>query len=77
MLDVYDWDTGKYMGQIEQAEKTYNVIGNMNENQVVIGETTYGGREELWGDSTAIMDYGTQPPQTSFRSSLSSTMMPG
>ncbi|MBO7433363.1 MAG: C69 family dipeptidase [Salinivirgaceae bacterium] len=59
MLDVYDWDTGKYMGQIEQAEKTYNVIGNMNENQVVIGETTYGGREELWGDSTAIMDYGS------------------
>jgi len=59
MLDVYDWDTGKYMGQIEQAEKTYNVIGNMNENQVVIGETTYGGREELWGDTTAIMDYGS------------------
>ena len=59
MLDVYDWDTGKYMGQIEQVEKTYNVIGNMNENQVVIGETTYGGREELWGDSTAIMDYGS------------------
>ena len=59
MLDVYDWDTGKYMGQIEQAAKTYNVIGNMNENQVVIGETTYGGREELWGDSTAIMDYGS------------------
>ena len=59
MLDVYDWDSGKYMGQIEQATKTYNVIGNMNENQVVIGETTYGGREELWGDSTAIMDYGS------------------
>ena len=59
LLDVYDWDTGKYMGQIEQAAKTYNVIGNMNENQVVIGETTYGGREELWGDSTAIMDYGS------------------
>ncbi|MBR4621689.1 MAG: C69 family dipeptidase [Salinivirgaceae bacterium] len=59
MLDVYDWDTGKYMGQIEQAAKTYNVIGNMNENQVVIGETTYGGREELWSDSTAIMDYGS------------------
>ena len=59
MLDVYDWDTGKYMGQIEQAAKIYNVIGNMNENQVVIGETTYGGREELWSDSTAIMDYGS------------------
>lgn len=59
ILDVYDWDTGRFMGQIAQAEKTYNVVGNMNENQVVIGETTFGGREELWGDSTAIMDYGS------------------
>ncbi len=59
MLDIYEWDTGKYLGQIEQSAQTYNVIGNMNENQVVIGETTYGGREELWGDSTAIIDYGS------------------
>ncbi len=39
-LDVYEWDTGKYLGQIEQALRTYNVVGNMNENQVAIGETT-------------------------------------
>lgn len=58
MLDVYDWDTGKYLGQIEQARKTYNVIGNMNEHQVTIGETTFGGRPEL-ADSTGVIDYGS------------------
>ena len=58
MLDVHDWDTGKYLGKIKQAEKTYAVVGNMNELQVSIGETTYGGRPELV-DTTAIMDYGS------------------
>ncbi|VBB47559.1 Peptidase U34 dipeptidase [uncultured Paludibacter sp.] len=58
MLKVYEWDTGKYLGKIPQAEQTYNVIGNINEFQVSIGETTYGGREELV-DTTAIMDYGS------------------
>lgn len=59
MLDVYEWDTGKYLGKIEQALKTYNVVGNMNENQVAIGETTYGGRPELAKQPGAIMDYGS------------------
>ena len=59
MLDVYEWDTGKYLGKIEQALKTYNVVGNMNENQVAIGETTYGGRGELGSQAGAIMDYGS------------------
>ena len=58
MLDVYEWDTGKFMGKIKQAAQTYNVVGNMNENQVAIGETTFGGREELV-DTSAIMDYGS------------------
>ena len=40
MLDVYEWDTGKYLGKIEQARQTYNVIGNMNEYKVTIWETT-------------------------------------
>lgn len=53
-----EWDTGKYLGNIPQAHQTYNVIGNMNEYQVAIGETTFGGREELV-DTTAIMDYGS------------------
>jgi dipeptidase len=39
-LDIYEWDTGKYLGKIKQARETYNVVGNMNEYQVVIGETT-------------------------------------
>lgn len=59
MLDVYEWDTGKYMGQIRQARQTYNVVGNMNEHQVAIGETTYGGRSELGSQTGAIMDYGS------------------
>jgi len=59
MMDVYEWDTGKFLGQIPQAEETYNVIGNMNEHQVAIGETTYGGRAELGSQKGAIMDYGS------------------
>ena len=59
MLDIYEWDTGKYLGQIEQAAQTYSVIGLMNEFQVSIGETTYGGRSELGKQEGAIMDYGS------------------
>ena len=58
LLDVYEWDTGKYLGKIKQAHQTYNVIGNMNEYQVAIGETTFGGREECV-DTSAVMDYGS------------------
>ncbi len=58
MLDIYEWDTGKYLGQIEQVPATYSVVGNINEHQVSVGETTYGGREELVNPS-AIMDYGS------------------
>ena len=58
MLDIHDWDSGKFLGKIKQVEKTYSVIGNMNEHQLSIGETTFGGREELV-DTTAIMDYGS------------------
>ena len=58
MLDIYEWDTGKFMGKIKQAAQTYNVVGNMNEYQVAIGETTFGGREELM-DTAAVMDYGS------------------
>lgn len=58
MLDIYEWDTGKFLGKIPQVRHTYSVVGNMNEHQLAIGETTYGGRPEL-GDSTGIMDYGS------------------
>jgi len=59
MLDIYEWDTGKFLGQIDQVSETYNVVGNMNEFQVSIGETTYGGRSELSSQEGAIMDYGS------------------
>lgn len=55
---IYDWDTNVYHGQIPEAEITYNVIGNINEYQVSIGETTFGGREELV-DTAGILDYGS------------------
>lgn len=58
MLKVNEWDTGKYLGEIKQASETYNVVGNINEYQVSIGETTFGGRPELV-DSTGIIDYGS------------------
>ena len=58
MRDIYDWDTRKYHGQIPEVAETYNVIGNINEYQVTIGETTYGGREEMV-DTTGIIDYGS------------------
>lgn len=58
MLDIYEWDTNKFLGKIPQVEETYSVIGNMNEHQLAITESTFGGREELI-DSTGIMDYGS------------------
>ncbi len=58
MLDIIEWDSGKYSGQIKQASQTYNVVGNMNEYQLAIGETTFGGRSELV-DKTGILDYGS------------------
>ena len=58
MLEVHEWDTGKPLGFIPQAPITYNVVGNMNEHQVAITESTWGGRKEL-SDPKGIMDYGS------------------
>ena len=58
MRKVYEWDTGKYLGEIPQALRTYQRVGNMNEYQLIIAETTYGGRSEL-EDPKGIMDYGS------------------
>lgn len=58
MRKVVNWDTHEYRGEIPEAPETYNVIGNINEFQVTIGETTYGGREEMV-DTTGILDYGS------------------
>jgi dipeptidase len=59
MVEIYEWDSGwlKLLGKIPQVKETYRVVGNMNEYQLSVGETTFGGREELI-DSTAIIDYG-------------------
>jgi dipeptidase len=58
MRDIFEWDTGKFLGRIRQAPVTYSVVGNINEYQVAVGETTYGGREELAGPA-GIVDYGS------------------
>ena len=58
MRKVYDWDTNKFLGEIPQAERTYTVVGQMNENQVSIAETTFGGRSELW-KTEGLIDYGS------------------
>lgn len=57
-VDVKEWDTGKWLGKIPQVRHTYSVVGNMNEHQLAIGETTYGGRPELV-DTLGVMDYGS------------------
>ena len=58
VMDVVEWDTGKFLGQIPQVAQTYQVVGNMNEYQLAIGETTYGGLDTL-KDANGIMDYGS------------------
>lgn len=57
MREIYNWDSGEYLGCIPEARRTYNVLGNINEYQVAIAETTFGGREELV-DTTGLIDYG-------------------
>ena len=58
MLKVYNWDSGEYMGEIPQAASTYQTVGNMNQHQLIITETTFGGREQTWGGG-GVMDYGS------------------
>ena len=58
MMDVTEWDSGKYLGQIPQVPVTYSTVGNMNEHSLIITETTFGGRSELY-DPKGIMDYGS------------------
>lgn len=58
MRKIIDYDTYVCHGEIPEAPVTYNVIGNINEYQVSIGETTFGGREELV-DTTGLIDYGS------------------
>ena len=57
-LSVCEWDSGRYLGHIAQVERTYQTVGNMNQHQLIIAETTFGGREEL-ADPDGIVDYGS------------------
>ena len=59
MFQVVDWDSGKKLIKIPQVAHTYSVVGNMNEWQLTIGETTYGGREELANEIEGGIDYGS------------------
>ncbi len=59
MMDIIEWDTHKFLGKIKQVRHTYSVVGNMNEHQVSIGETTFGGRSELANGHSGIIDYGS------------------
>ncbi|MGE4586035.1 MAG: dipeptidase [Mangrovibacterium sp.] len=56
---IVEWDTGKPMGYVPEVSHTYSVVGNMNEHQLSIGETTFGGRKELGSQPGAVMDYGS------------------
>ncbi len=58
IIPVYEWDSGRFLTNIPQVAKSYSTVGNMNEHQVIIAETTYGGRSELV-DTTGLMDYGS------------------
>ncbi len=58
MRQINEWDTGKYLGQIPQIARTYQRVGNMNDQQRIIAESTYGGRSELH-DPNGVMDYGS------------------
>lgn len=58
MLNIYEWGKERYLGQIPQVSETYNVIGNMNEHQVIIGESTWGGIESQY-DPQGVVDYGS------------------
>lgn len=56
--EIYDWDSGKFLGRIPEVARTYGVLGFLNERQVIIAETTFGGRKEL-KEPNGILDYGS------------------
>jgi dipeptidase len=59
MRDIHDWDSGRYLGQIAEVNYTYNVVGNINEYGLIIGETTFGGLSVLQQQDGAKIDYGS------------------
>jgi len=59
LRDVFEWDTGKFLGRIPQPAETFHVVGNINEHQVAIGESTFTGRKELQDPKASGVDYGS------------------
>ena len=58
MLPITEWDTYRPTGQIPQVAQTFQTMGNMNQHQLIIAETTWGGREEQVNED-GVMDYGS------------------
>lgn len=59
-LQIREWDTQRPLGAIAQVSRTYQTVGNMNQYQLVIAETTWGGRSELFPGKDAVgIDYGS------------------
>ncbi|MCI5618428.1 MAG: C69 family dipeptidase [Rikenellaceae bacterium] len=58
MLPIIEWDSYRPTGSIAQVARTYQTVGNMNEHQLIIAETTWGGRNEQ-ANPDGIMDYGS------------------
>ncbi len=58
MRKIIDWDSGKYLGDIPEVAHTYKVVGNINEHQLTVAESTWGGRHEC-EDTTGRVDYGS------------------
>ena len=58
MLKLYNYGSLKFQIEIPQPAHTYQVVGFINEHQLAIGETTWGGREELAHGSGKGIDYG-------------------
>ncbi len=58
MIAVRGWGPQSPVHYIAQADYTYGVVGLMNERQVAIVETTWGGRQEL-ARSEGALDYFT------------------
>jgi len=59
LREIVDWDSHKFLGRIPEAPVTYTRVGNMNEHQVCVAETTFGGRKELAEGGSGVVDYGS------------------
>ena len=59
MHPLYHYETSNYLGEVPEVAHTYGIVGLMNEHQVTIHETTWGGRIELVDTVSGLIDYGS------------------